>query len=540
MKMKVALLLMAVLLAIPAIPAVSELQNVTVGGQIHIRGNYYSASSGAGDHIRAKRNPSTDGLFPPYSAADLRYGAISGRQQVTSPFTWDNRGHNNRYTNMRTRLKFSADFTNDVSGVIELDNYSNWGEDFRSEYLTGSDAAGTDNVNLFQAYIQADNMFGVPLTLRVGRQEVVLGNGWLIGNQDNGVYMTGISYDAIMVKYTDELWNVAGFFAKPLENGPVEEDGDIDVYGIYGGITPNENISIEPYWMFVRDARSMRDTANGPLGDWLEGVFDVDDYDPTNLHTIGIRNAGKVDTGEFGTFDFNVEAAYQFGNADAIGATFGAAAGVPVGFASPYGDDSAVFQEWATNMEFGYTFKTCPWTPRVFVGYSYYSGEDNRDMNFWEWMGYAACPWVKPKASTSFNRLMSNTAYDEFIDWTDFTNGSIQRAGVSVNPTDKLNVLVTAFHFDSNNAFRMPSPNWAFNPFGFSTRKGSQDLGWETAIYVTYKYTEDLEFGTGWAHLFTGEGLRDGNYNNGNGLIFNGGTDRNDADYLFVDAKLTF
>ena len=59
-------------------------------------------------------------------------------------------------------------------------------------------------------------------------------------------------------------------------------------------------------------------------------------------------------------------------------------------------------------------------------------------------------------------------------------------------------------------------------------------------LYATYSYSEDLCFKAGWAHLFVGDGLADGNYNSANGLGFNGGVDDDDADYLFVETQISF
>ena len=45
---------------------------------------------------------------------------------------------------------------------IEIDSYDIWGEDFRSNYVTGVDAraASGDDVEMYQAYIEAEEMSG--------------------------------------------------------------------------------------------------------------------------------------------------------------------------------------------------------------------------------------------------------------------------------------------------------------------------------------------------------------------------------------------
>jgi len=74
----------------------------------------------------------------------------------------------------------------------------------------------------------------------------------------------------------------------------------------------------------------------------------------------------------------------------------------------------------------------------------------------------------------------------------------------------------------------------------FWTNESSAEMGVETGLWSRYHYSEDLVFEAGWSHLFTGDGLLEGNYCDYHGLEFNGGTDQDDADYLYVEAKVTF
>ena len=72
------------------------------------------------------------------------------------------------------------------------------------------------------------------------------------------------------------------------------------------------------------------------------------------------------------------------------------------------------------------------------------------------------------------------------------------------------------------------------------TTENDTDLGVETQIFFEYNYSEDLTFELGWAHIFTGDGLAEGNYSRWNGLLFTGGTDDDDADYVYAGAKIKF
>ena len=187
--------------------------------------------------------------------------------------------------------------------------------------------------------------------------------------------------------------------------------------------------------MWVRDATSLNDTNFIAPIEWLEDIFSLDDYDVTSLHTVGLRGAGTI-----GAFDFEAEAAYQFGDAGSAGFLF-----------KPflYGDDDAEYDGlWGANVEVGYTFDFM-WTPRVYLGGAYFDGEDERSISFFEWLN----PFDRPESSVSFNRLFSNWEYSEFIENTDLSNAYVLRGGVSVHPTESVEALLAISYFKTLEQF---------------------------------------------------------------------------------------
>jgi len=542
MRKSLALIIVAVTV-LTAVPALAELQNVLVGGQIRIRGNWYSAETTAGAPFGRNpifqwpwtwsSRPNVNGLL------GLRWAAQPGRFAVGSPYAWDDRGNNNAFVEQRTRLNVRADFTDQVSAFVELDSYDVWGEDFRSNYITGVDARAWtgDDVEVYQAYIEAKEMFGYPLHMRIGRQELKFGSGWLIDTNDTASYYFGRSFDGLRLGYATDLFSVDAVWAKLAENSPIEEDSDVDLYGVYGSYLGIEDITLDAYWFLVRDGLARKDTNTAFLASWIEDLFGVDDYDPTYLHTIGLRGAGTI-----GAFDFEAEAAYQWGDAGSVGALFAGA-----GRLSPYGDDEAEFSGWAGNLELGYTFDMA-WTPRVFLGGAYFDGEDNRDLNFWQWLGAVACPYWSVDSSVSFNRLFSNWEYSPILDNGNLSNMWLARGGITVNPTESLKWTVSATYFQTLEAYESHWP--VFSLFGtrvvlfpnmsFWSKENSDDLGWEVATSLKYAYSEDLSFEVGYTHLFTGDGLAEGNFNQLNGLGFNGGIGDDDADYAYFETKVSF
>lgn len=489
------------------VPVYAELQNVEIGGSVWIRGNYIS-------------NTFTS------TPAALRHGPLAtlGRPMggpfnpfAVSIFDWDDEGGNLKFVEERTILNFKADFSDNVKAVISLDSYDWWGEDFRSNWMTGADgrAASVNDVEVYQAYVEANEMFGQPVRLRIGRQEMAFGNQWLVGARDFEFFFAGLSFDAVRLTYTADKLTIDGWWSKLADRSPIEEDGDVDFYGIYASYQACESCMIDAYWMYVRDAISRQDTPGNNL--WEE-LWNLDEYGVTNLHTLGLRAAGKVSG-----FDYNVEVAYQFGNADAVGATF-----------KPfvYGDDDADFSTFGATAEIGYSFDyKCH--PRIFLAGSYYGGEDNRDLGFWEWLN----PFDRPEASVSFNRLFSNQINSGAVDvFNDLSNAYVIKVGTMASPTEKLMAILVANYFGVVDEFDRPE----FPVLTFWTDQNGGDLGVELNLFLRYQYSEDLRFEAGWCHLFTGDGLTDGSYTRWNGLLFTGGSDDDDVDYIYIGTKLNF
>ena len=207
--------------------ATAELQNVEIGGEIVVLGEYYRNVETPGDGLRW---PAEWLLGRPIGSG---IGAGNG------VFTWagfDEHGHGYSAVSQWTRLNVNADFTDEVSAFIEFDSVEEWGEDFRSDWVTGADgrADSADDIEVYQAYIEANEMFGQPLRLRIGRQELTFGSEWLVGPDTIGTApVYGLSFDGIRLTYATDVWSVDAWWSKLVESGVAEEDGDVDFYGVY-------------------------------------------------------------------------------------------------------------------------------------------------------------------------------------------------------------------------------------------------------------------------------------------------------------------
>ncbi len=518
------------LAALMATTAFAELQNVELGGSIFIRGNYITNTF------------TTFANGAPTPAVRYPAGLVRGRPiggifnpAVTSIFDWDGAGDDVSFVEQRTRIHVKSDFTQNVSSFIELDSYDVWGEDFRSQnYITGQDtrARSADDVEMFQAYIEADNMFDVPLRLRVGRQELAFGSQWLVGTRDFAFFKTGLSFDALRLTYSHEWFTVDAFASKLADSVRDLFQDDVDFYGVYGSWIGIPDVTLDAFYFLLRDDTPFANDVNGNwFTEWVEDLRGLDDYEATALHTVGARAAAK----KWG-FDTEFEVAYQFGEADSIGRTF-----KPFN----YGDTSARFNNWAVKWDLGYTIDINEkYKPHVFAGFRYYGGEDNRKIDFVD----AINPFYRPRASVSFNRLFSNEINSGFLDlWNDMSNCWLVRAGIEGAIIERLGGRFAVNYFQVDEPFYAPR---MWKPFGTSipvapgmpwvVNRNDTDIGVETDIFLEYHYSADLCFEAGWAHLFTGNATRQGSYTRWNGTLFTGGTDDDGADYVYLGTKLSF
>ena len=497
-------LVIALVLCAMSFAGYAELQQVQIGGEIRIRPRGWSDN-----YNRAIGGP-REARYPFGNVVNRPLGPFG----LGSRFAFED--ETLAFVEQRTRLNVGADFTDNVRAFIELESYDIWGTDFRSDYISGLDMPGGPDVNLYQAYIEANEMWGQPLRLRIGRQEIKLGKGWLV--DDITTAIIGRSWDAVRLTWTGDNYSVDAIYSKLAE--AFAGDDDVNLYGIYANYDAIEALSVSAYWLLVRDAGPVDDTVAGIAGELLEDLFDLDQYENTYLHTVGLRLYGGA-----GNFDYDWELAYQFGEADAAGFLFKN----PFG----YGDHKAEWDSIGTDLEIGYTFD-CKTSPRIYLGGAYYEGEDNREIGI---IDYLLGGFYTPESSLSFNRLFPGKNYSPLLGiGQELTNFWAVRTGVVLKPTDKIATGLRVQYLEINDVFDRPTI------LPLITRESADDIGWTTLAFVKYQYSKDLSFKLVWEHLFHGEALEDGNYwaRNGLGLVKGRDNSAEDGDYIHLDIQIKF
>lgn len=506
------------LVAAFSVSAVAELQQVSVGGEIRIRGRYYA---NAWEEERPLPRRIADNLLP--------WRPI-GPTGTMSKFKWNSRGKDWTRYETSVLLNVKAEFTDDVSAFFELYDFHIWGEEFRSNYLTGADsrANNVDFTIMNQAYVELGNLFNQPLQLRVGRQNLHFGGGWLLSRMMTSSQY--IAFDAIRATYAPGDFTIDAFASKLDDHYRYFKDS-VNLYGLYSTYTGIPEASMSLYWLYVRDSTDIPRYESTALGRWVNNRRGLD-YGSTNLHTLGYRLFGGT-----GGFDYNLDMAYQWGDANHLGSLF-----KPAG--RFFGDTRAKYDNFAVDATLGYTFKETSWQPRLFVQGVVFSGEDNRDISFGDWLN----PFYKPKASVSFNRLFTDKNYMPTGNDNSWISNFMQlSAGVEVKPTEKLLLHVHVAKdwvyapFKHPKSIRFAGQRMLVAPsLSFWTDSASRDLGWEITAFARYNYSPDLWFMLFGNYHWTGEALTRGSFIHFYGTEFSGGSGKSNAGYLFWMACLKF
>ena len=219
------------IVALIAVPAFAEVQNVKVSGDI--------------DSKMINRNNYD---FNNY---------VSGTQDKDTWFT------------STARVQIDADLTDNVSTSVRLLNERDWGSEAEVE------AANTTEIALDLASIKMKEMFYAPLTLIIGRQNLRFGNGLVVGDPDsndtavnNAIFADDLSvrkaFDAVKATLDYNPLVLDVIFAK-ISAGTIGSDrtnDDTNLSGINAAYKFDKYNSEAEAYAFAKNTRSSLDTDN--------------------------------------------------------------------------------------------------------------------------------------------------------------------------------------------------------------------------------------------------------------------------------------
>jgi hypothetical protein len=390
----------------------------------------------------------------------------------------------------RARLQIKAQLADGVTAVFTPQAVGVWGQNGQGlalgEKATVNEtvSGATNTVNMHEAYMLLSNPFGIEnVIVKLGRQEVNLGNQRLVGAV--GWSQAGRSLDGILVGYVAGDYGLAGFFYGKLNDNatlgawasPGTPEYDIDLYVAtwqgnfkpfgFGGTYEITDVYVNPTTNFSKSL----------------GLNPID----INVNTLYGRVTPVFDT-DFAKIKLNLEAAVQTGNADIEGGK------------------SLDFNGYFFSVGAGATFADVTWAPTVFVGYDYYSGDDDTNDSdidaFWsvlptahKWLGHADLVWVNTPFY-QFNGAGLVNVIKQGAGLYKVNNQTANVAGVQdlyfklgVKPLDKVAAHLD-FHYFS-----------AAEDLTIGGKNVGDDIGWETDLAVKYKYSKNLCLTLGWDHF---------------------------------------
>lgn len=369
----------------------------------------------------------------------------------------------------RARIGARGMFSDDVWGLIEIQNFGSWGRDFTpseafSNDPVGQDFAGNDDseVHLYQAYVELNELLGTRWSVTIGRAEHTLGNELMIGDAD---FYAGQSFDGVRGIWDLEATDLDLFYYVVNEFDDVDivfggpQDSDVTFSGVSVDFGIGDVGTLEPYLLFLRD------------GDY-DGTFSSGG----KLYTLGARFGRAIPTADDDrVWDWNAEVAVQSGDLE------------PNGLDQSFGGNIA--EAWL-----GYNFGGDDSHHRLHAGVLYASGDDDLADDDFD----AFVPLFPD--DHAHNRLGDLDLFGGFtnIVGSGLAPGFSILTGAMSNVTD---INLGWEWWGGKNSFMLAGHNLTT----------SEDFGTEDAIgneldaRYGYEYSDHVAFEAGVANLFAGD-----------------------------------
>lgn len=420
------------------VPAFAETQNVKVSGSIDA---YWFSRN---DFDLQEGNDAGD--TPAFTA-------VQGESHAGSAI---HRTDNSNFAMTITQIQVAADLTDNVSTVVNLINMRDWNAD---QYNTGATATVSEfDIDLDLAYVQMKEIFYAPLTLTIGRQDLLFGRGNIVGwnPQDPNASILAEeftqvqSFDAFRATLDFAPWTIDWVSAKITENSHDSED-DRDLHIAYINYKFAEyNALADVYWTGEYDRATLHSAA-GTIGNTTQTLGGRVQFDPVTPMTLG------------------AELAYQFGS-------------YTPAITSPERDRDAWFAE-----VFGeYRFDN-PWKPTLGVQYVLMTGEENLTTtatgDYGSWNGSFRGPiygWIH-----DYKEVYYATAQT-----TDQQAGqNLQHVSIygAMNPMEDLRLTANYWHFWTDEDVHTV-------PASLASAVLDDTVGDELDLAAIYSYTEDVTF----------------------------------------------
>jgi hypothetical protein len=242
-------------------------------------------------------------LLAPTAAAQMN-SSISVNGQIRQRSEVDARDFNSNTTPadfhlLRTRLSVSVKPIDRAEAMVQFQDSRRFGAgDPALGRGTLDPSAGA--LDLHQAYFKVNELFDAPLSLKIGRQELIYGTQRLVGAV--GWSNVGRTFDAGVLKYEGSDVSI-DFFAARLVGTTAEDSGSQNLFGLYGTWDGLDGQTLDVFALLDNDTNDI----TGPDGESQNRLV---------RFTPGVTLRGTVSR-----LSYELEAAYQTGKrAVAVGA----------------------------------------------------------------------------------------------------------------------------------------------------------------------------------------------------------------------------
>lgn len=365
-----------------------------------------------------------------------------------------------------TQIEVAADLTDNVSTVINLINQRDWNSEPLEATGAGAPSSSNQSNNEFDvlldlAYVQMKEIFYSPLTLTIGRQDLLFGRGFIIGwnPQDPQVSFqadefTQIqSFDAIRATLDFNPWTLDFVYSKIDENSNnAENDRDLYIANVNYKFA-EYNAVAEGYYVGEFD-RAFLSTVSATTG-----------TEDNSTNTIG----GRVQFDPISQITLGGELAYQFGDYRSV-------------TTSTARDRDA----WGLDLFGEYRWDNT-WKPMLGLQYVHLSGEadlsSTSTADYGAWNGAFRGPiygWYH-----DYKEVYYATAFSG--DQSAGQNQQHISVYGSLMPMEDLKLTAALWYFWGDEDYHS-------TPSSPTSAVLSDDIGWEVDLAAIYSYTEDVTF----------------------------------------------
>jgi hypothetical protein len=418
------------------------------------------------------------------------YFAVPGAGASAVDFRANTPKSDNDFLLLRTRFHGGYSPTDWLTVYAEGQNSSSTGD------RRNPNAQSDGPADLRQAYFKLGGFEGLPLSLQLGRQELIYGDERLVGTVDWD--NIGRTFDAARLRFENKTFWVDVFTSSVLINNdnqfnePNYDDWFSGIYASTRALVPKTELQL---YFFSDNAsgRSLTYAGTSSKGN-----------SPRDIYTIGSRFQTLPD--QLNGWDLNGEFVGQFGNYQYPAGTPGVVNGTRLNQLA-----------YATHIEGGYTFQETNLRPRVGLGFDYASGDDNPNDR---------------THNTFVNLYPSNHKFYGAMDFFSWQNLSDPYAKASITPLKNLSVALTynALWLASTSDFFYQVNQSARTTGGYGIHSQNDSfVGHELDLVVAYKPKPFLQLQAGFGHFFIGSYVRET-------LQSVGGS--TDANWVYVQAQV--